>query len=477
MSGNSQNFALPAHRFPLSSHLLDDGREIRVVGTLGLLGAGLIALFFLAPWTVPLIGALVILGLSAIESEAFLLFIIYTVPLVWVMQGNEFVRNVSVPLRFLVFIGFFAGRLFRGQLQANRLFHSTVSRASLLFFCAAVVPTILDRGELTYEFWRAAYQLASYVAFYFVILAWTNSPQRLQKALWAVLASTVVVALFALYQQIVGSYTALWAYLNPQDELTPPWSGRSTSFMGHPNSLACYLNLVLPLALVCCVLGKGKWRRMGGWTLGLGFLALLSTQSLGGLIAFGSTLTLAIFCFARGRMAKLLLFTGLGSLACLFFLLPHVLNPSHPQAALESDAATRLLLWGTAWTEFVQAPVFGLGWGNFGAPFDWNLSFAPGMGEPHNVYLQLLAETGLFGFMAFFYLVLQSARQGRRLLNSSHYFFDKVLGFGLLGAIGSVLVHGSEDIPIFVQSGTLLWMLLGLLVARLGLEQRPERPL
>ena len=119
----------------------------------------------------------------------------------------------------------------------------------------------------------------------------------------------------------------------------------------------------------------------------------------------------------------------------------------------------------------------GVGWGNFVLLYGSDLSsfsalIPPGVFEVHNIYLQLLAETGLVGFVAFFYLVVQSWRQARRQLRSSLDFLDAALAFGVLGALLSVLVHGFVDFLFQVspQFGTLFWVLLALLVASAELQ-------
>jgi putative inorganic carbon (HCO3(-)) transporter len=432
---------------------------------LGLAGAGAAALFISFHWSIALAGVVAVLVLSAMESEPFILLVILLTPLGWVLPVNTPGRNVPVSLRFLIIVGFFAGRLWRGQVHVRHLFRPMVSRASLLFLCAAAAPTILGGGQRTYQFERALYTLGTFVGFYFVVLAWANSRQRIRRVLWAVMCSAIATATYAFYQQIRGGYTSLWLYLYPPDEISVPWEGRSTSFLNHPNFLACYLNLVLPLALACYVLGQGRWKKLGGWTLGLGFLTLLSTQSIGGALGFASILVLAIFCFVRSRKKKLVLLAGLCSLVCLCYLIRPVLNPVHTEGYIGNDAFTRGLLWVAAWGEFLHSPILGVGWGNFAAPFDWDIPLVPRVAEPHSVYFQLLAETGLVGFTAFLYLVVQSWRQARSQWRSSVDFLDRALAFGVLGALLSLLVHGFVDFPLAMQVGTLLWMLLALLVA------------
>jgi O-antigen ligase len=314
--------------------------------------------------------------------------------------------------------------------------------------------------------------MSTYAGFFFLVLAWADSPERVRKILRVLLYSTIMTAVFSVFQEIVGGYTSFWLYFNPQEEDPSGWARRATSFLNYSNSLAGYLNLMLPFALACYVLGKGKWKKLGGWTVGLGFLALLSTQSVGGLTAFVGILVLAIFHFARSRKRRWGLIASVcASLAVLYFL-REVLNPSHIQGDMARDATIRVLLWVTAWDLFRAAPFLGVGWGNFVGLYGSDLSsfssiIPSGVFEVHNIYLQLLAETGLVGFVAFFYLVVQCWRQAWDQMRSSPDFLSSALAFGVLGALVSVLVHGFVDFLFQVspQFGTLFWVLLALLVA------------
>lgn len=475
MANSFQDFLFPSRGLPASSKPLEGSRGYKSALGLGLVGAGAAALLVCFHWSIALLGALVVLVFSAIESEAFLLFVIFLMPIGWMLPGNPPVRNMNVLFHSLVIVGFFAGRLLRGETRLGHLLHPAVSRASLVFLCAAVAPTILAKGELTRESGRADFDLLAFVGFYFVVLAWVNSRERIRKVLWAVLLSTIITAVFAFYQEIVDGFTSLGLFLYPPDEHSVTWEGRAGSFLGSANNLAGYLNLVLPFALACYVLGRGKWKKIGGCTFLLGSLALFSTQSIGGLMGFLANLVLAIFCFVGSRKKRRALLAGICGLTCILYLLLYIISPVHTQQYLESDAVTRFLLWQTAWNYFVGSPVIGVGWGNFTALYGLDLtSFNPGELAVHNIYLQLLSETGLVGFVSFFYLVIQSWRQARNQLRGSLEFLDSALAFGVLGALLSILVHGFVDFLFHVdaQFGTLCWALMALLVVSGQLQDK-----
>ncbi len=470
MANNTQDYLFPSPRLPVSGKPLEDFGGGKAVLALGMVGAGAAALFISAHWSIALVGAMVVLVLSAVESEPFLLFIIFLIPLGWSLRTEGLLRDVPSAVRSLVVVGFFLGRLWRGRVGVRGLLNSSIARASLFFLGAITVPIIFGWTYYSvHSLW-----MGSNIGFFFLVLAWADSPERVRKILSVLLYSTIITAVFAIWQEVVGGYTSFWLYLYPPGDNFQEWRWRATSFLVSDNTLAAYLNLVLPFALACYVLGQGKWKKLGGWTFGLGSLALLSTQSVGGIMGFVAILVLAIFCFARNGKKRLVLLAGLCALVCLFYLLRPILNPSHTDVAVGSDVVTRLLLWGTAWDYFMHSPVFGVGWGNFVHLYGLDLSsfMRPEMLAVHNLYLQLLAETGLVGFVAFFYLVVQSWRQARSQWRSSVDFLDLALAFGVLGALLSVLVHGFVDFLLDAQIPALFWVLLALLVASGRLQRK-----
>src|SRR5712691_1039784 len=192
----------------------------------GVLAATAAALFAFAPWTIAFLGAAIVLALSIAESESFLLFAIFVMPFAWVLQWNVPVRDVPVAFRSLVIVGFFLGRLLRGQLGMKQLLRPALTQASLLFLCVATVSALLAIGGLTRESARSLWTLFTFVGFYFVVLSWADSPRRVRRILQVVLFSTIITAVFAIVQEFAGDYTSLWLFLNPPNEFFQPMDYR-----------------------------------------------------------------------------------------------------------------------------------------------------------------------------------------------------------------------------------------------------------
>jgi O-antigen ligase len=453
---------------------------------LGGFAATLAALFVVANWSAALFGALVIVAFSAVENEPFLLFIIFLLPIGWFARitlplGGDAARlDVPAAVRILVVGGFFAGRLWRGGIRLRELFKPQLTRASLLLLVAALASLVLGTSGITYGSLKANVRLISYVGFYFFILSWVNSRKRLRMVVVTILASTILVALFGILQEIVGDYTSLWNYLNPPEDWFLPMEGRVPSFLNYSTTLAGYLNLVLPFALACYILVKsGVLAKLSAWTLGLGLLSLTFTQTRAAMLGFGCVIGLAILYFCHGWKRRLIYLLGLLVFGAGAAVLSNMLSPDH--LALNAnggqDIVTRLILWTTAVRLFITSPVFGIGYGNYVELYGSYISVSwipKGILGVHNTYLQFLTETGLVGFAAFAFLIFRAARQAFHQMYDSISGFERALAFGTLGAIVTILVQGCVDFLFGVSSqfGTLFWIWLALLVVSARIHGR-----
>jgi len=315
-------------------------------------------------------------------------------------------------------------------------------------------------------------RLASYVCFYYVITDWIQTRRDTQTLLKVLMASTIAVALFGLYQMMIGGYSALYDVLYPvQEEIRqiPPWEGRITSFLEHYNGLAAYINLVVPFCLVFALRGSDPaLRTWCKWCVALAGAALLLTQSRGGLLAFVAMLMVSAYMLAPDRktrmrrLALVLVVCALAAAVAGFFF----------QRLGEIDdytAVSRLAIWGGAFTVFARAPVVGAGFGNLRPLMGGLLGLPEGwMGDAHNLYLELLAESGLAGFIAFAFLIVCGLRAARRCMRQSRDEFAWPIGVAVFVAVCGVLAHGAVDYLFHTtpQVAALFFLALGILAAQ-----------
>lgn len=447
---------------------------------MGASGALLAATFVLAPWTVAMVGALGVLWLSMIENETFLLLMIFFLPVVCLREVGP-ISDITTPMRLFVVMGFFAGRLWRGDLRFRRLMAPRLSKACAVLLIVGPLSVLAGPIGWGHHSMSQNYQLASWVGFFFFILAWVNSRKRLEKVLKILLWSLCLVAVFAIIQVAVGGYTRLSLFLIPPGADFKPWNGRAGSFLGYPNQLAGYLDLVLPFAFGTSVLGRGTLRRLGGVASCLGIVAMVCSQSLGGLITLAFTLGLAIWFFVRSRRNKIALICGVVLVGAGFFAFRHVLNPKHfasSHLTMAGDLISRFIYFHAAWVLFLSHPISGIGLGNFVVA---SPSLVPNVAwmqigtanlSASNLYLNFLAETGLAGTTVFLYLLWLALRKARTEARSDAWQLAPVFGFGALGAICAVLVHGCVDYLFYSQYGTYFYMVLGLLMVSSAIRIR-----
>jgi O-antigen ligase len=447
------------------------GEELLIAGV----ALGLTIAALLTPMALPVAVSGVVFILAALRFKPLLPAVIFFLPLTPFLDWNFPIRDLTTLARFSMFAGVVVYRLSHGKGVREWLWSGWLTRAIIGYFAVAIVSVACN--VVTLDAQRELMRLASYVCFYYVITDWIQTRRDTQTLLKVLMASTIAVALFGLYQMMIGGYSALYDVLYPVQETIrqiPPWEGRITSFLEHYNGLAAYMNLVVPFCLVFALRGTDPaLRTWCKWCLALGGAALLFTQSRGGLLAFAAMLMVSAYMLAPDRktrmrrLALVLVVCVLAAAVAGFFF----------QRLGEIDdytAVSRLAIWGGAFTVFARAPVVGAGFGNLRPLMGGLLGLPEGwMGDAHNLYLELLAESGLAGFIAFAFLIVCGLRAARRCMRQSRDEFAWLIGVAVFIAVCGVLVHGAVDYLFHTtpQVAALFFLALGILAAQTqGLE-------
>ncbi|MFM5923941.1 MAG: glycosyltransferase [Novosphingobium sp.] len=313
------------------------------------------------------------------------------------------------------------------------------------------------------------------VLLFLLITNIVTSQQSLRRVIWVLVLSGAFLGTISVFQVLTGSYDLdLGGFGRVKlaqiyGETREP---RIAGSVSDPNFYAQILVMLVPLALYrLWEETEQRSRLIAGYALGVIVLAAVFTYSRGGALALGLVLLLAVL---HKRVSPRLFLLGIIVLAPLSFAVPasfesrlttlaQITESSDPGGVTGEDSSfrQRRLLMAVAWEMFSANPVFGVGAGNYtdnyadysGEVGSTQRSFDKfGMEHfPHSMPLEILAETGLAGMLAFLGIILATFMA----LRSAYYGFKECgarsaanLTFSIgLGGIAylttSIFLHGA----------------------------------
>jgi len=460
---SSQNPILPVRQF----HRLAIEYGIVVLAVLT------VAILAIQPESLMVVVFVMLVVTAVVKFDWFVYGIIFLLPWYPLPDLNLPVRDVFLVLHLFTFATVAIIRRREGKGIKDWLVGGRVRKAVVAFVLIATVSLLTSHLPPKLDAYRSLARLYSYVALFYAVAGWMDTREKAYRVINTTLISTIIVAIFGFYQSIEGSYTDLYYRLYPLQEASTleDWSGRITSFLFHFNSLAGYLNLAIPFAIAYTVLASRRSTQILGMTcLCTATVALYLTGSRGGLLAFGAIILFSLvyirLCF---KPHSVNLFRGLVTLI-MAAVIALALSPHESEQATriqsvdEFTQASRLTLWGAAAMMFIEHPALGIGYGNYRSTYNDYLPQLEGdQLDAHEIYLQMLAETGIIGFAVFLVLMGMFLRSGIKLAKQADPFL-RIVGLGVGGALVGLLVHGFVDFLFHVspQFGTLFWVVMGI---------------
>ena len=306
--------------------------------------------------------------------------------------------------------------------------------------------------------------------FLYVISADVTTPARMSRLLGFIYLAVIFTALYAFYQRAVG--VAVSASLTDLD-LNKGVPGRVFASFGNPNNYAEFLVMMSPLAAVFAASRKNRYQRLVLiLAMLLPFGALLMTYSRSCWIS----MLLCCIVFVYYADKKLL---------PAFFMLCVAAIPFLPDSVMtrigtlfnSSDTSNQFRLYIWQGTTKMASDYFpggiGLGPGSFAIlyPRYANPHALVGVPHSHMVYLELLLELGLLGFVSYMWYMLRLWKDSAcTLLKTQSKLGRCVLIACLSGMIGIAFAFGVEYVWYYPRTFFTWFILAGVATAAMRMS-------
>ncbi len=420
----------------------------------------------------PFLGILALTTFASLDYALYILVAFLPFSIRFIMASGTEMQVPTEPLLAMMMVAV----ILRWIIIKNRGEQSKFPlRLSMIIYAAGVCLSLINTTHL-YASVKGGFRALAYMMLSVVVYNVINSKRRLRNLFIAsIVPATVAVVWTAIF---LADRLKMWRY-------TSAYEGLPFTSYAHYGS---FVVAILMILMARAVYDKGSYDHvMWRGLLIIYVVAMCLCFSRGVWLAFIMSMGFLLLQRSEGIRSKKFLIIA-GSIAFLVFIL------SIPQLShlVISRASTifsmsygsnreRLLRWATAVSMFLKHPILGAGYGSFAFSFVNNPEILGaksrfGMGA-HSEYLQVLAETGIIGFIGWMGIIVTFFLHGFGLLRKidKKKMIWRSLIIGIMSAEFALLIH--FFVNNLVQSyivGVPFWLLMGLLPAIGNIAEREK---
>lgn len=322
--------------------------------------------------------------------------------------------------------------------------------------------------DMAFSFMNWALQPLMYALVYLLIYTTVSTEKEKEKALYAFLAGAVVTVVYGFFQYANAADMAAdmeaQSWVDP--ERFPLLRRRMYSTLENPNLFGAYLLMIISILTAFTLRERAVKRRTVFAVILLSLLLCLAlTYSRGAWVSLAA-IVLGLTLFYDKRF-------GL-----LFLLVPVVLAFYHGQvverflslfSGEDTSVDLRFALWESTMVMIEEHPLLGVGWGAYFLAYpDYNF-FIQEEGvlifHAHNMYLNMLAEVGIPGGMAFLLAFFAQGILCWRNYRHGNGSFTKSMGLGGVLMVMALSVISMGDHVLFSRSVSFCFWSLSALCA------------
>ena len=331
----------------------------------------------------------------------------------------------------------------------------------ILFYLVFVALSLFNSQSLTTSLKGFAFKTMEHFLLFFVIVESVKTPNDVKKIISAIIFSCALIGIDGLWQYFAG-YDFLRGY--PLVSLR-----RVTASFKFPNGLGGWLITVMPLCVSLAIFNiKEKRYRLWGTFLGLLLLAcLVLSLTRAAWIAFIPAIMFLIW--KKGNIAKKILLVLLFVIILGFGLLTIFGNREFISLYIIRGASVyhRIEMTKICWQMFLDHPLLGHGINTFMSIYENYLDAATfGISYAHNCYLQMAVETGIFGLLAFIWMIVMLFVSSLKNINKREEGFIKASQIGLLAGLLAYVIHSAVETNLYaLPLAILFYYFLGLTIS------------
>ena len=294
------------------------------------------------------------------------------------------------------------------------------------------------------------------VALYFVIVNTIKTKEKLDRAIKIFIITAVILSIYGISQYFtLGTTSKAWVDV----ELNPDLKTRVVGTFGNPNVFAEYLEHILPVAIALVFVYR-KWVNKGIMAVlaGIMFVCLILTSSRGAWIGFAAGM---LFFIVLKLLKYIPIFVASGALLIPF--IPGVVLQRIRTIGNIQDTSNeyRTFIWEGTINMIKDFWATGVGYGYWAFRntfYEYCIKGAKAW-HSHNMYLEIMAEMGVFGILSFLHVILSIFIHSTRFIFKTKDKYLSYLSAGLLAGFLSIMVHGvAEHILYMPKSVIMFWM-------------------
>ncbi len=363
----------------------------------------------------------------------------------------------AVAILLLLGWGFHRSRTGQLTIVLNPVF------APMLAFAVLIIAQVLA-GHSAYReaTMRSGLLYIAYGVLCFLVVQCLNRTNYLRHSIATFIAYGAVIATFALLQSLSSNGRLYW--------LRSPQNGGWIygPYVNH-NHYAGLMELLVPVALVFALTrsARGTRKMLAIAAASIMACTIFLSGSRGGMLAFTFQLLLLFGFLAKGRSRRSAAVAGFAfifiSLATLIWIggegLVSRLGSLRSEAHSEISGGTRLQIDRDTLRMFAQRPLMGWGLGTFVNVYPRFRTFYSEfqVNAAHNDYLQLLAETGLLGFLIFLWFSVTVYSTALKKISNWQRDINGALALAMILSISGLLVHSLIDFNLQIPANAALF--------------------